>query len=699
MKNYLTKGSLLMQGALLLLLIAIAAPSFAEGVSDGEIKKIFPNVESLDGGAEMWLNTGVRKTPQTNHTIYSTTYSYFSGKAQKLMNIVRKKKYETNIAVYSFNNFVDAAQYYRELTKDAPENRSQQVRFGERGLFFLYPKSGYINDADFYLVFINKTFVVWMHADDGFALMDIANPVNEAMDELIVNNTELYLMKRITVEAFVDGYKVQSKPIEFTNDFPSSIKVSGKVFDKNVKPMPVATVNILETGDSFYTDNDGYFEHTIMLDGINDIELSTNFYLEEDRKHLVSSFKDGLLEANVKASKNKKSRTQLWKLEKAGDKIFGTAYVKTSKGYKEYPMKGEVGKGDQLTLHLDCSRAGTNFKCEQNFVGKVSKSGINGVWTGTGGGGSFFADSQKFSVTQRKITVSDQIAQIKTFAVGFDGKLQRSDDSILNIASGHDSNAMLFIKPYRTKLKLDNIKTISAKLVLTHLPKNQKGNFSIFKYEMVRNGTKASLGKSKYAGQLVSSEEPYKTEIDITDMLTENDDAFIVGGVPEAGSIGNHLFSPVSSKYDFLKPFIVVSEYSEVKRSTITRKPFKFFRKLKESTDLIADTNKPKPDGVKDYCFETVFNYPDKKLTNFNLEISNGVRRKYNTNPLDIYPLVGIIKNGKLLNSKNGAVSYTFGSEPEKINICINGSYKPAKTDRISYRYTIGGKSVEGIVD
>ncbi len=85
--------------------------------------------------------------------------------------------------------------HYRELTKDAPKNRSQQVRFGERGLFFIYPKSGYINDADFYLVYINKTFVVWMHANDGFALMDIANPVNEALDQYILNNTSMYLIR------------------------------------------------------------------------------------------------------------------------------------------------------------------------------------------------------------------------------------------------------------------------------------------------------------------------------------------------------------------------------------------------------------------------------------------------------------------------------------------------------------------------
>lgn len=412
-----------------------------------------------------------------------------------MMNIIRKGQYETNIALYSFNNFVDASMYFRELTKDAPENRSQQVKFGERGLFFIYPKSGYINDADFFLVFINKTFVVWIHANDGFALMDIANPVNDALEKYIVDNTEMYLIKKLTIEAYAKGYEIETKQLEFTTDYPASIKVSGKIFSKEIDPLPVATVNILETGDSLYTDSEGYFEHTILLDGIDDIELGTNFYLKPDKADELTRFRGGLLESTLKHNRSGKERNQMWSLETAGNKIFGKSYVKTKSGYKPYPIKGETAADGTITLTLDCRQAGSDFGHEQTFKGKREAGGITGTWSGTGGGGLFSADSGGYSPVKRKTPLTDKTAQIKTFAVDFSGMPQKSAENLLNIGAGMDSNAMIYVSPERDALNLNPMKTISAKLVLTHLPKDQSGTISIFKYSIKHKGTRAFLDK------------------------------------------------------------------------------------------------------------------------------------------------------------------------------------------------------------
>jgi len=682
---------------LIILLFISATAAISAPISEMTVKSFFPKVETLEGGSELWLNTGVRSKKEDNHTVFSTTYSYYSGKSKKMMNIVRKGQYETNIALYSFNNFVDASMYFRELTKDAPKNRSQQVRFGERGLFYLYPKSGYINDADFYLVFINKTFVVWMHANDGFALMDIANPVSEALDQYIINNTKMYMIKKLTIEAVSDGYQLETKKLEFTTDFPASIKVSGKVFNKAIDPLQAATVNILETGDSLLTDSEGYFEHTILLDGISDIELSTNFYLDYDKVEKLTRFKGGLLESELKYNTNGKTIKQIWNLETAGNKVFGTSYVSTKSGYKPYPIKGEITDGRQIALTLDCSRSGSDFGCEQVFTGKLAGDGLEGTWSGTGGGGIFSADTRGYAPIERKIVLTEKNAQVKTFAVNFEGKLLRSSDDILNIGAGTDSNAMIFVKPDRESFHLDPIKTISAKLVLTHLPDNQKGNISIFKYGLRHDGAQAFLSSSKFAGQLYKSEEPYKIEIDITDILTEKDGAFVIGGVPEAGSYGNHTFSPESSNYETLKPYILISEYSKSGKPAKTERPFVFINKAKQSADNIGDRNKPGTDGTPDYCYDAVLSYPGKKLTGFELEITGDIKRKYNTNPLDIYPLVGFIKGDKLINDSKGALDFLLERNSEKFKICINGTYIPKETDRVSYKYYIDGRPVEGL--
>jgi len=691
--NYIIRGAFA-----LLFLLTITTSANAGMISEMQVKNLFPKVSDLDGGSELWLNTGIRSKQEDNHTVFSTTYSYYSGKGKKMMNIVRKGQYETNIALYSFNNFVDASMYFHELTKDAPKNRSQQVRFGERGLFFLYPKSGYINDADFYLVYINKTFVVWMHANDGFALMDIANPINDALSNFIMNNTEMYLIKKLTLEAYADGYQIQNKSIKFTTDFPASIKVSGRVFTKDLDPLPVATVNILETGDSFLTDSEGFFEHTILLDGIKDIELAENFYLDYDEAAKLTRFGGGFYESGLVYNTNGKTRNQIWNLETAGNRLFGTSYVKTSKGYKAYPLKG-TANNDGISMTLDCKRAGADFGCEQTFKGKFKGDTIEGTWEGTGGGGIFKADTGGYQPVERKVILTDKSALTKTFGVSPDGKLLKSAENMLNIGASRDSIAMLYIKPNRDILKIDPIKNISAKLVLTHLPDDQRGRISLFKYSLRYEGAQAYLDNSSYAGQVYPSEEPYKMEIDITDLLQNGDGSIVIGGVPEAGSYGNHNFSPSNSHYDFLKPYIVITEYSKSSKPQKTMKPFVMINKPKKSADLIGDRNRPGKDGTPDYCYDAVFSYPGKKLTGFELEITGDIKRRYNTNPLDIYPLVGFINDsGKLVNNSKGAVSILFEKNAEKVNICINGSYVPKVTDRISYKYYINGRPVEGLL-
>lgn len=679
-----------------LFILLTAAPSHSAQISEMQVKNILPGVENLEGGSELWLNTGIRKKTEDNHTVYSTTYSFYSGKSKKMMNIIRKGQYETNVALYSFNNFVDASQYFHMLTKDAPKKTSQQVRFGERGLFFLEAKSGYINDADFYLVFINKTFVVWIYSNDGFALMDIANPINAGLNSFILDNTQMYLIKKLTLEAHAEGYELQTKQLSFLTDFPASIKVSGKVFSKEIDPLPVATVNILETGDSFYTDKNGYFEHTILLDGIDDIELSANFYLDMDEASRLTSFKGGFFESGLRSSRDGQIREQMWNLETSGEKIFGNSYIQTSSGLNAYPVRGSAS-GDEISLTLDCRRAGSDFGCEQVFSGRVTETGIAGEWSGTGGGGTFEADGSKFSPTDRKIILSGKTGEIRTYSVDADGKLLKSADSLVNIGAGSDSSSMIYVEPILKNLKLDPAKTVSAKLVLTHLPDNQSGNLSVFTYRLRQEGTAKYLGAGRYAGQVYPGEEPYRMEIDITDIL-ETGEPFVVGTVPEAGSRGNHVFSPSTSGYEDLKPAIVITEYSESSSPQKTERPFVMINRAKESADLIGDRNKPGPDGTPDYCYDAVISYPGRKLTGFELEITGDIRRRYNTNPLDIYPLVGFIKGTKLVNKPNGSLDEPLEKVTERFGICVNGSYAPKLTDGISYKYYIDGKPVEGIL-
>jgi len=50
------------------------------------------------------------------------------------------------------------------------------------------------------------------------------------------------------------------------------------------------------------------------------------------------------------------------------------------------------------------------------------------------------------------------------------------------------------------------------------------------------------------------------------------------------------------------------------------------------------------------------------------------------------------------MNDSKGKLILPLERSTEKVKICINGSYVPKMTDKISYKYYIDGKPVEGIL-
>ncbi|MCD8553791.1 hypothetical protein [Seleniivibrio sp.] len=681
---------------LLLAVLLISAVGFAAGITDNDIRGFFPKADDLPGGSELWLGTGVRSTPGKNNTAYSATYSYYSGKSEKLMNIVRRDQYKTNVAIYSFNNFVDAEKLFKQLTDDAPKNRSQMVRFGERGLFFIFPKSSNINDADFYLVFINRTFVVWIQADDGFAIMDIANPVNDAIRKFIADNPKLYMTKAIHLQASGNGYETQTKRIEFTTDFPASIKLSGKVFNNKTVPMQNVRVTVLETGDSVLTAADGSFSKTLLLDGIKDIELSANFYMDMDAASRSGRFASGLVETVLKDADGAE-RTQLWKLDSVTDSYFGTAYIKTSKGTNGYPISGKIMKNGQLNLTLDCSNTGIDFKCQQVFTGQIKSGKLQGKWSGTGGGGTFESDLSKYSAVTRKVMITKDVADIRTMISNNNGIYTQADTPSLVVSSNANNNAIIYAVPDVKKLGLDEVTTAGVKLVLTHVPKNQAGSLSVFLMDADAADKKVRTGRGTYSGQVVTSEEPYKAEFEVYDMIKDGK-PFALGTVQEAKATGFHVFSGSSEQYDTLKPYFLITEYSD-KGKTRTEKQFTFVRTAMKGGDYVGDRNKPQQDGIEDVCYSGVFAYPGGRLTSFELEISGSIKRVFNTNPVDIYPLIGIVRDNTLLNKKDGSLNIMLTKPKEQFSLCVNGNYKPEKNERITYRYTIDGTPYEGFAE
>lgn len=86
-------------------------------------------------------------------------------------------------------------------------------------------------------------------------------------------------------------------------------------------------------------------------------------------------------------------------------------------------------------------------------------------------------------------------------------------------------------------------------------------------------------------------------------------------------------------------------------------------------------------DGVQDVCYEAVFNYPGGRLTGFELEINGSIKRVFNTNPVDIYPLVGFIKDGEFLNKKDGSLDISLAMRP-KDSVSVSTAPIPLRKKR-----------------
>jgi hypothetical protein len=278
------------------------------------------------------------------------------------------------------------------------------------------------------------------------------------------------------------------------------------------------------------------------------------------------------------------------------------------------------------------------------------------------------------------------------------GVYTQADTPSLVGSSNQNNNALIYVAPDITKMGLSEMTTAGVKLVLTHVPKNQAGSLSVFLFDAdMGTDKKLRVGRGSYSGQAVTSEEPYKAEFEVYDMVKDGK-PFALGTVAEAKAAGFHVFSGPAEQYDTLKPYFLVTEYSD-KGKLATGKPFTFNRTLKSGGDNVGDRNKPQMDGVEDVCFEGTFAYPGGRLTSFELEINGTMKRVFNTNPVDIYPLVGIVRDGELVNRKDGSLNIMLSKAKEQFSLCVNGSYKPEKNERITYRYTIDGTPYEGFAE
>ncbi|WP_022851567.1 hypothetical protein [Limisalsivibrio acetivorans] len=678
------------------IIVMLAAALLLNGAAfavkiDDISRSFFPDVKRLNGGEELWLNTGITQKDFRTGVKYSTHYSHYSPRAETLMDIRRKKTFDVYADVYAFNNFVKAHNLYKELTSKLDNKKTQEISFGDRGVFTYVPKSSYINDADFTIVFMNKIFVAEIKADDGFALMDVAAHVNMNMQNFILANLKMFLVKNLTLAVSADGYEEIIHNFTFTDDSPAEVTVSGQVFGEGTEPVAGTEITILETGDSVLTDIAGKYSYTVEIEGgEKNLSFSKNFYMEKlpGVESAAPVFSGGVFDTRTSYSKDNKTIDAVWRLDRYGDNLFGEALIDISGKKRKYPLNGKVEKG-QVNISLDCQRPGSSFKCEQTFEGFLTDEFVSGTWHGTGGGGTWRMELDSYGTETEYVYLDEAVSSIER--VGLSAEEYNLRPGMPYVAASDEVRNGFFVRLNRDKLGLGGMFVKGASLVLSHLPNRQSGMMRIYSYDSMKSPAEKGYapGTMTYITQLFEKDEPYSVEVDMTNYIhTPGMEGVLIAPLLQGDGTGYHLFGGYSVRPEAYRPKLKIERYVQAGGAS----PIELFLQSGMGKDVVSERNVIRSDGRADITIEAVIRRPGERLESVEIISGGELKKVWNTDPLDIYPAIGLIRGKELLNKADGSIAWLIEKPEERLSLHISSD--PGKGAR--FRIKIGGEWYEG---
>ena len=122
----------------------------------------------------------------------------------------------------------------------------------------LQKKQGKSQQANFYITYIFRNFVIQVYSDDGFAQMDMSGAIESNIYKYLKTKGINYAVNRINLKVET-GTSLYMDSLSFTGDKIASVLISGIVLDVNNKPVPDAKITAVETNQSVVSDKNGRF--------------------------------------------------------------------------------------------------------------------------------------------------------------------------------------------------------------------------------------------------------------------------------------------------------------------------------------------------------------------------------------------------------------------------------------------------------
>jgi hypothetical protein len=162
-----------------------------------------------------------------------------------------------------------------------------------------------------------------------------------------------------------------------------------------------------------------------------------------------------------------------------------------------------------------------------------------------------------------------------------------------------------------------------------------------------------------------------------------------------AGS-SNHVYGSFDVKPAAYRPKLKLVKYVPSGQS-VDLAPVKIRLKSMTGKDMAGSKNVVRPDGEPDIVMEAVIRLPGKKITSMEITGGGDFQKSWNTDPLDIYPVIGFISGERILNSGNGSVNILNEKPSETYELHL-APLKGAEADKLRYRIVIGGVPYEGTI-
>lgn len=681
---------IMMKKLVIFILLFVFSTTYAFSQTIKEAKDILPKASEMKGGSSSWIVSGVNKEKRGRCTVYDNTYAYYSTKKEKILDIERSNTYMVSARIFDCDNFGVAFDTYKELAeiskKNAKKKQIAPVPFGEQGIMVALPLKdvqGRSQQANYYVTFIFRNFVIQVYSDDGFAQMDMSGEIEKRIYKYLESKGINYAVNKINLLVNT-GKSEYIDSLSFTGDKVASVLITGILLDINNKPVPNASIKSIETNQQTQTDKYGKFSLLVSSGEGKSISMVKTIFLPFAYTGQVQALSTGFYPIEVKKN-GQVVYSALINVLVDGSRLSGYMIDRVSN--KRFPLSGNV-RGDNVTLDADCTEQGASFNCRKIFKGSlVSDYLVKGKAIGVGSG-DFTIDKKKFTVFTENPYIRDTGAELKLTVLN-NGMQKYSSQNNLALNSGNNASYLEFNTNIFNGKDMLYFKEAYLKFNVLGLNIKNEAEITLFERIVNKNGI---ITMHKIAPlKTITNKDNSELSLDVSSQIRmPAKDGYFIG---ITGAEGDYIILNGSNVR------LELSYYGDADTYKI-RKVLSFTVSDFQGEDIVANKGNIEKDGENDLVISLNVAAKGRILESLEVVAEGKSKRAWNTKPNDIYPAVGVVQEGGILNNSNGTINIKLNNNDEKFDLHLyKGSMREEDISKLTIKAVIDGKIYEEFIN